>query len=185
MNRRFLAAIRVAAVLFVGVLLQTTVGADLRIKGVAPDLMLLLAVCGGLAGGPEYGAMVGFAAGLLTDVFLTDTPVGLAALTFCLVGFVVGSLRASVIPEGWALTPLIAVLATAGGVVLFVVVGDVVGQSQLTATGSHWLIRVAIVESVFAGVLSVPVARLVDWAATGSLGAEQLGKTGGDGEAQW
>lgn len=185
MSPRASAGVRVAAVLLVGLLVQTTLVPDLRFKGVAPDLMLLMAICAGLAGGPEYGAVVGFFAGLLSDLFLTDTPVGLSALCFCLVGFAVGGLRASVIPEGRLLTPLIAIVGTGGGVVLFIVVGDVVGQSQLTATGSHWLLKVAIIEAAFAALLSLPVGWLMDWAAKGSQGAEALGKARPDGEVQW
>ena len=50
-------------------------------SGSPPDLMLALAVAAGLAGGPERGAWVGFAAGLLADCFL-QTPLGLSALVY-------------------------------------------------------------------------------------------------------
>ena len=55
----------------VAILVQTTLGSDLRVVGVAPDLMVLLAICAGLAGGAEAGAWVGFWAGLIADLFLT------------------------------------------------------------------------------------------------------------------
>jgi rod shape-determining protein MreD len=169
------ARIRLGLLLVVGILVQTTLASDLRVRDVTPDFMLLLTICAGLAGGAESGAFFGFFAGLATDLWLT-TPLGLSALTYCLVGFGVGALRANLLPDGRLLTPFTAFVATGGGVALFVVLGDLVGQSQLTAEGSSWLIRVAVVEAVFGAVLSVPVSWLVERAARGSVGAERLGR---------
>jgi rod shape-determining protein MreD len=169
------ARLRITGLLLLGVLLQTTIASDLRVAGVAPDFMLLLAVCGGLAGGPEQGAIVGFSAGLLSDLLVTNTPVGLAALTYCIVGYGIGLLRANVLPEGWLLTPLMAVIGTAAGVVLYVGAGDLIGQHEMIAEGRSWLLRVALIESAFSAVLSLPVSKLFDRAARGSKGAEELG----------
>jgi hypothetical protein len=87
--------VKVAAVLLVGILVQTCFGNDLRVDDVAPDFMLLLAVCAGFVAGPDEGALVGFVAGLLSDLFLQNTPFGLMALAACLAGYVVGWARAN------------------------------------------------------------------------------------------
>ena len=55
--------VKVAVLLAVGILLQTTFGNDLRVDDFAPDFMMLLAVGAGFVGGPDTGAVVGFAAG--------------------------------------------------------------------------------------------------------------------------
>ncbi|HWG73557.1 MAG TPA: rod shape-determining protein MreD [Acidimicrobiales bacterium] len=172
------ARLRLAALLVVGFLVEATFGADLRIAGVAPDIMLLLVICAGLAGGPEQGAFVGFSAGLLADLLLTDTPFGLSALTMCLVGFAVGVLRSAVLREGWVLTPAVAFIATGLGVVAFLGFGDLVGQTQLAAEGRAWLVKVALVEGIDAAVLSIPVAWLVRRASSGSTGASRLSGVG-------
>jgi len=52
--------------------------------------MMLLAVGAGFVGGPDTGAVVGFAAGTVSDLFLQSTPFGLSALAACLAGFAVG-----------------------------------------------------------------------------------------------
>jgi rod shape-determining protein MreD len=175
MNPKVAARLRIAAILFVAILAQTTIAPDLRIQGVAPDFMLLVAICAGLTGGAEAGAFVGFIAGLLADSFLTDTPFGLSALSLCLIGYGVGVLRVSVLPDVRLLTPLVAFGATVAGVVLFIALGDVVGQHQLIAGGRSWLIRVAGIEAVWGGVLSLPVWWLYTKAANGSVGAEAVG----------
>ncbi len=172
------ARLQILGLLLLAILLQTTGASDLRIRGVAPDFMLLLAVCGGLAGGPEQGTIVGFTAGLLTDLFVTNTPFGLSAFTYCLIGYGVGLLRVNALPEGWVLTPLLAAAATAAGVVIYVGVADLVGQHQLIAEGRSWLLRVALIEAAFNAVLSLPVSKLYERAARGSKGSEALGATG-------
>src|SRR6202011_5128239 len=138
-------------------LMQTTVVPDLRLGGVCPDLMLLIAVCAGLVGGPERGALFGFSAGLLSDLFLPTTPLGLSALAYCLIGFTVGTLQGSLLREGWLLAPLVALVGSAAGVVIFVVAGVTVGQSQLTGAGPVALAKTAAIVGVMNAVLAVPV----------------------------
>jgi rod shape-determining protein MreD len=159
------ARLRLAALLLVGILLQTTVIPDVRVAGVCPDLMLLLAICAGLVGGAEQGAVIGFAAGLLTDLFLQTTPFGLSALAYCLIGFTVGTLRVTVLPDGWLTAPLVALAAGAAGVILFAVVGDTVGQTQLVFGGWASLGRTAVLVGGMAALAAIPVTRLTAWAA--------------------
>jgi rod shape-determining protein MreD len=166
--------LRLSAVLLVGILVQTTLMADVRVRGVAPDLMLLIAICAGLAGGAELGAVVGFAAGLLTDLFLQTTPLGLAALTYCLIGFTVGAVRRGVLREGRLLPPLVTAVASAAGVVLFVIIGAMVGQSQLSGLGPHRIGETAAIVAVMNAILALAVAPVVAWAASGSVGATRI-----------
>ncbi len=162
--------------LVVAVLLETTIGSDLRVAGVAPDLMVLLTICAGLTGGAEAGAWVGFWAGLMTDLFLTSTPLGLSALTYCLVGAGVGALRTAVLPDlRFLIRPAAALVGTAVAVLLWVALGDVLGQSQLLDAGRSWLIRVVVVEAAWATVLALPVGWLYARAARGSKGDDLIG----------
>jgi rod shape-determining protein MreD len=154
-----------AALLLLAVLLQTTLVGDLRFRGVCPDLMLLIAVCAGLARGPEQGAIVGFTAGLLTDLFLQTTPLGLSALAYGVIGFGVGALRGSMLREGWLLAPLVAFVASAAGVVLFVLAGFTVGQTQLSVGGPVALAKTAALVGAMNALLAIPVARIVARAA--------------------
>jgi rod shape-determining protein MreD len=173
MTDRTKGRLRLAALLLVVVILQTSVGSDLRVDRVAPDLMLLLAICAGLFGGARQGVLVGFAAGLLSDFWLI-TPLGLSALTFCLVGYLVGALRETLVPEGWVLVPVLAFVATAVGVIGFVGIGEVVGQTQLIAGGRSMLVRTVVIESVLNTVASLPVAWIYARCARGTEGAEEI-----------
>jgi len=155
---------KVVIVLLVGILVQTTFGADLRVNNVAPDFMLLLAVCAGYVGGPDEGAVIGFAAGLLSDLFLQGTPFGLSALAGCLAGFAAGWARTNFLRLRLALVPVIAAAGTALGVVLFVIIGYLVGQAQLVAPGKRWLVEVVVIEATYAALFSLPAVGLTYWA---------------------
>jgi rod shape-determining protein MreD len=157
-------ALKVLALLVVGILAQTTFANDLRVHNVAPDFMMLLAVSAGFTGGPDQGAVVGFTAGLMSDLFLQSTPFGLSALAGCLVGFGVGWVSASLLRPRLLFAPAVAAVGTAVGVVLFVVIGYVVGQAQLVAPGEGWLAGVAVIEACYSVVLALPVTALMAWA---------------------
>src|ERR1700747_1559545 len=99
MNPHLTARLRIGLFLVVAILIQTAFGSDLRVAGVAPDLMVLAAICAGLTGGAESGAWGGVWAGLVADLFLTSTPLGLSALSYCLIGAGVGALRTGFLPD--------------------------------------------------------------------------------------
>ncbi|MDQ1427991.1 MAG: rod shape-determining protein MreD [Acidimicrobiaceae bacterium] len=170
--------LRVAALLVLALLLQTTVVADLRILGVCADMMLLCTVSAAVVGGPELGGVVGFAAGLLADLFLVTTPLGLSALVFSLIGYGVGSIRGTVLQEGWFLAPATAFVASAAGVVTFVLAGVMVGQSQLTAMGPVAIVKTALIVGVMNGIVAAPVTRLFAWAASGAKRSDGGGSGG-------
>lgn len=150
------------ALLFV-LVVQSSALRDLRVRDVHPDGLLLFAVAAGIVAGAETGALVGFLTGLVADLFV-QTPMGLSALAFALVAFAVGTLQSALIRAAWWITPLTALLGSVLGVVLFALIGAVLGQTQLV---SHELPVIAGVVAVANAVLSLPVVRLADWALAG------------------
>ncbi len=160
-------ALRVLGLLLVGLVVQTTFGADLRAHTFAPDIMLLLAVMAGFSGGADAGTVIGFGSGLLSDLTLQGTPFGLSALAFCLVGFAVGWTRDNLLRTRLAIAPLVAAGGTLFGVFVFVAIGYVLGQSQLVTPGKRWLVVLAVVEAAWSVVFSLPVAWLFELALRG------------------
>ena len=153
-------AIRIPPLLLVIVVLHTAVFPQLRVFDVAADVLLLLAIASGIAGGPERGATIGFIAGLLADSFL-QTPFGLSALTYCLVGWAVGSFQTRILHATWWIPMLTAALATAAGMVGFALLGFVVGESHLLSTR---LVTITLVTALWAGLLSPIFVRVQRWA---------------------
>ena len=145
-------ALKVALVVFTAVLLQVSVIALLPIEDVRGDIVLLVAIAAGLESDGEHGAIVGFFAGFTFDLLL-DTPVGLSALSYCLVGFVVGTFQGAVLRATWWIPVLATVLASALGVLIFAVLDQVLGQATVEPAR---LPAIVAVVAVLNGLLSRP-----------------------------
>lgn len=152
--------LRVALVLALTLVLHLTVLSRLRIDDVRPDALLLVAAIAGLVAGAERGAIVGFCAGVLADLFL-QTPFGLSALAYSLVGFAVGSVQSAILRAVWWIPVLTALGASAGGIVLYGILGAMVGQSEFVTA------RLALIAAIvgFMNAALAPAAlRVVSWA---------------------
>lgn len=157
--------LRLPIMLIVALLLQTTVFARMRLLGVMPDFMLLVAVAGGITAGPTRGAALGFAAGMLVDLFL-PTPLGLSALVFTLIGYGVGVASTGVLRSAWYIPVLTTGAASAIGVGLYALIGSVLGERMING---H-LATIALVVGLSNAVLAPVAVRFVHW-SLGSLKA--------------
>ena len=72
---------------------QTALLPFLAVGGFRPDLLLLLTISFAVHDGPESGVRIGFASGLVTDLLLQTSALGVAALTYAVVGYLVGMAR--------------------------------------------------------------------------------------------
>jgi hypothetical protein len=87
---------------------------------------------------------------------------------FSIIGYSVGALRRTVLQEGWLLPPATAFVASSAGVLLFVVAGVMVGQSQLTRMGPVFIVKSALLVGVMNAIVATPACRVMAWAASGS-----------------
>jgi rod shape-determining protein MreD len=156
-------AVRTSFVLITCLTLQLGVLTNLALFGVQADLLLLVAIGGAIAAGPDRGAAIGFTAGLVYDLML-QTPFGLSALTYAIVAYLVGSLQDSVLRAAWWIPVATATAASFFGVILYGVLGTVLGEDLV-----GWeLLRVAFIVAILNTVLAPPVVRMMRW-ATGSV----------------
>ena len=92
MSRGRLAEIgRVVLLVVIAVALQTLIVSRVSVLGVTADLFLILTVVSAISRGPLYGAVFGFAAGVVADIAYME-PLGVRALIYVLMGYMVGSL---------------------------------------------------------------------------------------------
>lgn len=151
---------RITLVLFSAAVLQRGLFSQLRVADVAVDVLLLLAISAGMMLGPERGAIFGFFAGLTLDL-LVQTPLGLSALVYCLVGYGTGLMQGTVLRANrfW---PLVLVAGSSvGAIALYAVVAEVLGQSNAFSPR----LPVTMLVVAIANVLLYPVARrIVKWA---------------------
>jgi rod shape-determining protein MreD len=150
--------VRAALVLVAALVLQISLVSDLRIADAIGDLMLVVVIAAGLTGGADRGVTYGFAAGVLYDLVL-DTPFGLSALTYALVGYAVGLAGAALgRTSGW--WPLvIAAAAAMTQTVLYTCLGILIG----TAFPLDDVPGIGLALAVVAALLVTPALRVLWW----------------------
>jgi rod shape-determining protein MreD len=151
---------KTALVLVTALVLQVSLVARFSWDGARGDLLLLVALSAAVAHGPDKGAVVGFAAGVTFDLVL-GTPFGLSALVYCVIGFVVGSFQVSVLRVAWWMPAVSVAAGSAVAVLLYALVGALLGQSTLSGPP---LTTIVAVVAVLNGLLSPLTTRLMRWA---------------------
>ncbi|WP_069811427.1 rod shape-determining protein MreD [Streptomyces sp. TP-A0874] len=147
----------------VALVIQVSVLARLRLPGAVPDLVLLVLLGLALVYGHVGGALVGFGAGLLTDLAPpSDHAAGRYALVLCVVGYLAGLAR----PESGrirsAAGPLLAVVGAAiGTTLLYAGVGAVVGDSAAHQAGLGSLLFTAALYDLLLAPFVVPAVMAV------------------------
>jgi len=131
-----------------------------RLSGVAPELLALLAVLVGVYAGPDRGPVYAFALGLLWDIYL-PSPLGVSATAFAVVAWSVGGLEAGLYHDNRFQLILIGAGGTAACVFGYALLGEVVGVRGLI---DRRLLVVAALAAVWSALLTIPVAAAVRWA---------------------
>lgn len=125
-------ALAMGAMVLLAVALQSTLLARLTLLGVIPQLVLVVVVSLAFLDGPRVGLVVGFAGGLLQDLLLPQSIIGLTALVYTLVGYGVGSLR-QFAPGESVWSPVFAVaLASAVAELGYAMLAIILGQEWVS-----------------------------------------------------
>lgn len=147
------------ALLVVGtVLLQTELFPDLRVFGVVPDLGLVATIAVAFRIGPDHGAIYGFANGLAIDIFL-QTPLGLSALSFAIVGYGVGIVQTGLSREPRFAAVLFGGVGGLAGGFLFVALAALTGEDQVIAVRTIYIVVLAAIYDALLAFALFPVAR--------------------------
>lgn len=140
--------------------LQLNIVDGIRIAGRHPLILLLVPIGAALEGDGSRAAIAGFCAGLALDLFL-ETPLGLCALVFALVGYGVASFERGVIRADRWLQPAVAGAASGLGVIGLGAAAALFGQPEYFRLS---LLSSVAVVAVANTILATPVVRLVRWA---------------------
>ncbi|MDQ4085104.1 MAG: rod shape-determining protein MreD [Actinomycetota bacterium] len=149
-------ALVVTAVVVLAVTVQLGALHAIAVAGVVPNLVLVVVVAFALARGPQYGALVGFAAGLALDLAPpADHTAGRWALAFVVVGYLAGLARRDA-----RASALAAVLVVAAGsfigTSLFALSGLLLRDPGVTIDGVLHVLPIALVYDVVLTPLVVP-----------------------------
>lgn len=153
-------ALRIVFVLVLLLEIQLHLVNGIVIAGRHPLIMLLIPIAAAIEGDGTRAAIAGFIGGLVLDLYL-ESPLGLSALVFAIVGYGVASFERGVIRADRWLQPAVAGVASAAGVFGIGIASAIFGHPEyfrLTLIGS------ILVVGVFNVLFAVPVVRLVRWA---------------------
>jgi rod shape-determining protein MreD len=150
---------RAGGVLLLALVLQAAFVAEIDVFGAHGEVVLLVPIVAGLTSGPERGAIAGFAAGIAIDL-LVQTPFGLTALTYCLVGYGVGALQSGVLRATFWLPMVASVAGSAVGVVLFALFVTVIGDESAVNGDLAGIVLAVVLWNL---VLVLPALRLARW----------------------
>ncbi len=152
--------LRLALLLAVAVVLQTTIAPNIRVMGANPDFALIIVVGVALVLGAEVGAVFGFLTGTLVAVALIQ-PLGLTAFVFVLVGYLAGRYAETAdLSAGFA--PLVAVFSATLVADVLLAVAQTLLERQVPV--GFFLGRVLLPSVVLNTLLAAPlylVARVV------------------------
>ena len=152
--------VRLVLIAFAALPVQTTFFSDVRLSGVAVQLMLGLAVSAGVIAGSENGAFAGFICGLMFDLVLSS-PLGLLAFLYGLAGWIAGSVHSRLVANPWWLNVLAVGVVSALATVAQPVLANWVGVEGWISLG---LIKIVAVVALANMVLSFFTLPLMRWA---------------------
>lgn len=158
MSNRIMVSIGVLIAAFI---LQVGVAPYVSIAGATPNFFMIAAVAVALIAGPNEGASVGFAGGLLYDM-VGMTSVGPMALVLAIAGYVAGLLQQNMFAEGWVLP-----ITTLGIVGVVVEISYLVVVSVLGVDVEFWrtLISLSLPSALYTALVGLvfypPAAKLM------------------------
>lgn len=152
----------IATVLFLAILVQTTLLNRIPFPGATPELLPVLVVAMAMVYGRIPGAVTGFAAGLLMDIAPPGNgPVGVSALVLVVVGFVAGAYTDA---RDRTLVLVVTVMAasSAGLTLVTAAVESILGSPRVP-----WdeLAGVTLAGAFYAVLLAPVLLALLSWAA--------------------
>lgn len=157
MTRSRSAGLRLGLIVFVAVLLQVSVVAQVPVLGAQANLIPVAVAALALLGGSVYGAAVGFAAGLLLDLAM-GMSLGGSSLVLSAVGYAIGRF-AELRDVSHGLLPIaVAAAATIGYDVAY---GAITFMQDIEATVSVLVLRDMVVGVLLNALLALPLFALV------------------------
>lgn len=158
-QERQVRAWRVAAIILLAVIVQITVAPYLTVLGAKPDVALVVVVCMALMRGPLWGAVSGFAAGLIMDIALVQT-MGISSFLLTLAGYFSGRYAEGVDENSWFPPLLMVFISTTVVQTLNAMIMFLFG---IEASVSYLAFRVILPSAALNALLAAPVFVVCRW----------------------
>jgi rod shape-determining protein MreD len=143
----------------IAMVVQVSVLARLHLPGAVPDLLLLTVLGLAMSYGHVAGCLIGFLAGLLSDLAPpADHAVGRYAMVLCVVGYAAGLSKPETGRQRTASGPMVVVIAAAmTTTLLYAGVGNLVGDTAGAHVGLGKLVLTATLYDLLLAPFVVPL----------------------------
>jgi len=138
--------------------LQISVFGDIRVFGVAIQVVLAFCAAAGIPGGAERGAWLGFVVGLMYDLG-TAAPLGQHALAYGLAGFTAGLVNAVAVDPHWWLSMIFVALGAMVGELSIPIIETFVSSGGWQGQRLGRILPIVAVSSVMLSPLFIPLGR--------------------------
>ena len=157
----FARVLAIGLVVVVAIAIQSAVLARMTLLGVIPQLVLVVVVSLAYLDGERVGAAAGFFGGLLQDLLLPLSIVGLTALVYTLIGYGVGILRQYTTAESvW--TPVFAVtIASAVAEISYAILAVLLGQQWVSVVYTAKVIGLIVLYNTLLTPFVFPLVKKV------------------------
>jgi rod shape-determining protein MreD len=151
----------VAATLILAIVIQSTLLASATLLGVIPQLALVVIVSFAFVDGERVGLVTGFFGGLIIDLLLPQSIVGLSALVYTLIGYGVATFRQFTTSESvW--TPVLVVgVASAVAEVSYALLAIMFGQPWVSIADSAKVAGLVVLYNVLLTPFVFPIVRRI------------------------
>jgi len=141
MNRDFRVTFFTIVAMVICILLQSTILGKIAIRGVRPDLALIVLIFVSVRRGSMVGQVSGFATGFLEDL-MNVSPLGFHSLMRTVIGYVYGLLSGNMFIDPILLPIILTVIATILKGILAGIISAIFGieaSGFITFTGRLWI----------------------------------------------
>lgn len=144
-------------ILLLNYVLQTTIFQSLKVQGIFPNTALIITIAYSLLRGRKEGMALAIFAGSLFDIFFSPT-YGLYTVPMVGISYFIGGFQKDFYRENYLLPVFFTVIASLMYEGYFFII-------ELFARGSfeliYFVINIALPTSIYTGVLTVPIYRLL------------------------
>lgn len=138
--------------------LQKTLFVELQPFGVIIQIVLAFAASAGAAGGPERGAITGFALGIMFDLSV-GSPLGSSAIVMGIAGYLTGWVDIIRIDTTWWMAAFFVGIGAGIGEACVPVVRRFIGEEDAFVPEMVTIVPVVAVSAAIASIALVPLAR--------------------------
>ena len=149
-----LRALVIGLLLLTAAVLETALFPALTLLGYRPALLLLVVLAVALQDGPMSGARVGVVAGLLADLLVVQSPVGLSVLIHTSVGYLAGVSRPYLAPDSLSAPLALAFVTGAVGTAGYGTMASLLADERASA---EQVVQAALAVGLY-NMLLAPIA---------------------------